>query len=137
MNVSDISHIGIAVENLEKAIQAFSDLLGYQPVHIEEVIEQKVRVAVFAAKDDPDSGHIELLAATDESSPIKKFIEKRGTGLHHLAILVDDIEQKLSEMKAKGYRLIDEKPKIGAGGKKIAFVHPASTGGVLLELQEK
>lgn len=135
--MSDISHIGIAVENLEKAIEAFSDLLGYPPVHTEEVMEQKVKVAMFAAKDDPDSGHIELLAATDDNSPIRKFIEKRGPGLHHLAILVDDIEKKLIEMKAKGYRLIDEKSKIGAGGKRIAFVHPASTGGVLLELQEK
>ncbi len=135
--MSDISHIGIAVEDLERAVGAFSDMLGYPPSLTEEVAEQKVKVAMFAAKDDPDSGHIELLAAADDTSPIKKFIEKRGPGLHHLAILVDDIEKKLSEMKAKGFRLIDETPKIGAGGRKIAFVHPASTGGVLLELQQR
>jgi len=135
--MSDISHIGIAVEDLEKAIETWSLLLGCPPAHTEEVTAQKVKVAMFAAKDDPDSGHIELLAGIDDNSPITKFIAKRGQGLHHLAILVDDVEKKLTEMKAKGYRLIDETPKIGAGGKKIAFVHPASTGGVLLELQER
>jgi len=135
--MSDISHIGIAVDDLEKAVEVYSEILGYPPAHTEVVAEQKVKVAMFAAKDDPDSGHIELLAGTDDSSPVAKFIAKRGQGLHHMAILVDDIEQKLKSMREKGYRLIDEIPKIGAGGKKIAFVHPASTGGVLLELQEK
>jgi len=135
--MSDISHIGIAVEDLEKAIEAYRVMLGYDPVLIEEVAEQKVKVAMFASADDPDSGHIELLCTTDPNGPVGKFIEKRGPGLHHLAILVDDIEKKLSVLKEQGYRLIDEKPRAGAGGKKIAFVHPGTTGGVLIELQEK
>jgi methylmalonyl-CoA/ethylmalonyl-CoA epimerase len=135
--VSDISHIGIAVPDLEKAIEAFSAVLGYPPLSTEVIAEQKVRVAMFASQDDPHSGHIELLEATDDDSPIRRFIEKRGAGLHHLAILVDDIEAKLKELKAKGFRLIDESPRVGAGGKKIAFVHPSSTYGVLLELQER
>ena len=92
---------------------------------------------MFASSDDPHTGHIELLEATADDSPIRKFIDKKGSGLHHLAILVDDVGATLSDLKAKGFRLIDESPRIGAGGKKIAFVHPASTGGVLLELQER
>nr|MBN2278416.1 methylmalonyl-CoA epimerase [candidate division Zixibacteria bacterium] len=135
--MSDISHIGIAVDNLDKATEAYSSILGYPPVLVEEVSDQKVKVAMFASHNDPHSGHIELLSGTEPGSPVSKFIEKRGPGLHHLAILVDDIEVKLAELKRQGYRLIDEKPRIGAGGKKIAFVHPASTGGVLMELQER
>ncbi|UCD94517.1 MAG: methylmalonyl-CoA epimerase [Candidatus Zixiibacteriota bacterium] len=135
--MSDISHIGIAVADLEKAVEAFSAILGYPPSSAEVIADQKVRVAMFASRDDPHSGHIELLEATADDSPIKRFIDERGPGLHHLAILVDDIEATLTYLKAKGFRLIDESPRVGTGGKKIAFIHPASTNGVLLELQER
>lgn len=135
--MTDISHIGIAVEDLENAVKVFSDVLGYAPTETEEIVDQKVKVVMFASDDDPASGRIELLAATDDDSPIRKFIDKRGSGLHHLALKVNNIEHKLKELKSKGYRLIDETPRVGAGGKKIAFIHPSSTGGILLELQEK
>ena len=135
--MSDISHIGIAVSDLEKAVRIYSEILGYEPHEISEVADQKVKVAIFSSDDSEHSGRIELLAGTSEDSPISKFIQKRGEGLHHLAINVDDIEAKLSELKNKGYRLIDDSPRVGAEGKRIAFVHPAATGGVLLELQEK
>jgi methylmalonyl-CoA/ethylmalonyl-CoA epimerase len=135
--MTDIAHIGIAVDNLDRAIKVFETILGRDPVTISEVADQKVKVAVFASDETASSGRIELLAATAADSPIKKFTEKRGSGLHHMAILVDDIERKLTELKQAGFRLIDDRPRIGAEGKKIAFVHPASTEGVLLELQEK
>lgn len=135
--MSDIGHIGIAVENLEKSVEVFSGILGYGPANVEEIPDQKVKVAIFSSKDGPNSACIELLAPTDEDSPIRAFLDKRGQGLHHLSVKVDDIEQRLSDLKKGGFRLIDETPRIGAEGKKIAFIHPASAGGVLLELQEK
>jgi len=134
--MSAIAHIGIAVENLDKAVEIYTRILGHPPDTIEEVPDQKVKVAMFAPPDHPGSGHIELLEGTDETSPIKKFIRKRGPGIHHMALKVTDIERTLADLKAAGYRLIDERPRPGAGGKKIAFVHPAATDGVLLELQE-
>ncbi len=135
--MSDISHIGIAVENLDEAIKLYTDILGHGPTETTEVADQKVKVAMFASPDDPHGPRIELLEATSHESPIKKFIDKKGPGLHHMAVIVDNIEKRLEELKGKGYRLIDEKPRIGAEGKKIAFVHPKSSAGVLLELQEK
>ncbi len=135
--MSDIAHIGIAVTDLDKAIKIYSDIFGYPPAEIEEVPDQMVKVAMFQTADDPQSGHLELLSPTDESSPIKKYLDKHGEGLHHLALRVENISAKLDELKKLGYRLINEQPRIGAGGKKIAFMHPGSTGGVLLELQEK
>jgi len=135
--LSDIAHIGIAVTDLDKAIKIYSDIFGYPPGEIEEVPDQKVKVAIFHTPEDPFSGGIELLFPTDKGSPIKKFLDKRGEGIHHLALRVENLDQKLRELKALGYQLIDEKPRVGAGGKKIAFLHPGSTGSVLLELQEK
>jgi methylmalonyl-CoA/ethylmalonyl-CoA epimerase len=135
--MSDIEHIGIAVEDLKKAAKIFSDILGREPSGSEDVVDQKVEVVFFESEDDPESGRIELLTPTEESSPIKKYLDKRGGGLHHLALRVDNIETKLTELKSKGYRLIDEKPRLGAEGKKIAFIHPSSTGGILIELTEK
>lgn len=135
--MSDISHVGIAVDNLEKAVEIFSEILGYDPTKLLDVADQKVKVALFASEEDPGSGYIELLSSTDEDSSIRKFLNKRGPGLHHLAVRVDDIERKLRDLKAKGYRLIDETPRIGVEGKRIAFIHPSSAGGILLELQEK
>ncbi|MBN2227322.1 MAG: methylmalonyl-CoA epimerase [candidate division Zixibacteria bacterium] len=129
-----LSHIGIAVPNLDDAVKVFSVLADAKPAAIKEVADQKVKVAMFPFEG---GGAIELLMPTDESSPIKGFLDKKGQGLHHLAFHVDNIEQTLEDLKAKGYRLIDETPRIGASGCKIAFVHPKSTSGVLVELEEE
>ena len=130
--IKKVDHIGIAVKNLEDAIKIWENL-GLKVEEIEEVPDQKVRTAIFHAGET----RIELLEATAEDSPIAKFIEKRGEGIHHIALGVENIEEHLEKLKEKGFRLIDEKPRIGAGGAKIAFVHPKSVGGVLLELCER
>lgn len=131
--VSKIDHIGIAVNNLEESIKFYEEALGLKLHGTETVEEQKVRVAFLPIGDT----EIELLEATSPDSPIAKFIEAKGQGVQHLAFKVDNIEAALEEMKAKGVRLIDEKPRYGAGGAKIAFLHPKSTNGVLIELCEK
>ena len=135
-----VSHIGIAVKDLDAAVATYSLLTGNDSPILEEVPEQKVKVAMLADRSDPegkDGGRVELLTPTGEDSPIAGFLNKRGEGLHHLCIYVDDIEKKLAELKAAGVRLINETPRVGAGGHRIAFVHPAGTGGVLLELEER
>lgn len=126
-----IDHIGIAVKNLEDAIKTF-EALGFKVKGIEEVKEQKVKVAMLPVGESK----IELLEATAEDSAIAKFIASRGEGIHHIAINVESIEKSLEVAKNSGIKLIDEKPRIGAGGKKIAFLHPKSTHGVLLEFVE-
>ncbi len=131
--VTKIDHIGIAVKNLDEALKFYEEVLGIKCVGTEVVEEQKVRTAFLPIGDT----EVELLEATDEDSPIAKFIEKRGEGIQHIAYRVDDIEKALEEVKAKGIRLIDEKPRKGAGGAKIAFLHPKSTYGVLIELCER
>ncbi len=131
-----VSHIGIAVSDLEKAISKYSLLLGDDSPVVESVADQKVKVAIFSSGQDV-SGRIELVAPTDPSSPVQKFIDKRGEGLHHLCIYVDNIESTLAKLKANGVRLIDETPRTGAGGAKIAFVHPSGCNGVLVELEER
>jgi methylmalonyl-CoA/ethylmalonyl-CoA epimerase len=128
-----IDHLGIAVGNLEDAVKFYKENLGLELLGYEEVKEQMVKVAMFKCGES----RIELLEATSENSPIFKFIEKKGPGLHHTAIKTDDLEKELKKLEEKGVRLIDSKPRIGAGGHKIAFVHPKSTGGVLLELIEE
>jgi len=133
MNLKNIDHIGIAVSNLQESLSFWETSLGIELHGIEEVAEQKVRTA-FLPIDDTE---IELLEPTSAESSVAKFIEKRGEGLHHIAIRVDDIEAALAELKAKGIQLIDETPRNGAGGARIAFVHPRSTHGVLLELCER
>ncbi|WP_324736179.1 methylmalonyl-CoA epimerase [Thermococcus sp. SY098] len=130
--IKKIDHIGIAVKNLDEAIKLWESL-GLKVAEIEEVPEQKVRVAVFKVGES----RIELLEGTSEDSPISKFIAKRGEGIHHIALGVENIEEHLERLKEQGFRLIDEKPRIGAGGAKIAFVHPKSVNGVLLELCER
>ena len=134
-----ISHVGIAVADLEKAIATYTQLTGSAPAPTVEVADQRVKVAMFAAPSDSvhPGGRIELVAATSPESPIARFIAKRGEGLHHICIYVENIEARLASLKAAGVKLIDESPRIGADGEKIAFVHPISTGGVLLELQER
>jgi methylmalonyl-CoA epimerase len=125
-----INHLGIATKGIDEALKFWQDALGLENVHSEEVEEQKVRVAMLPIGDT----RIELLEATSEDSPIAKFVEKRGGGIHHIAVEVENIEESLAKLKAEGARLIDEKPRIGAEGCLIAFVHPSSTNGVLLEL---
>lgn len=131
-----VSHVGIAVKDLEKSIKVYAILTGDEKPVIENVPSENVKVAIFSASDFTE-GRIELVAATSEKSPIAKFIDKRGEGLHHICIYVDDIKSKLSELKKAGVKLIDETHKIGAEGKKIAFVHPENLGGVLIELEER
>ncbi len=132
-----ISHIGIAVSELDAAIEKYRLLLNGAQPHITEVAEQKVKVAIFSGGIHESGGRIELVAPTAPDSPITQFLAKRGEGLHHICIYVDNIEEKLKELKKAGMRLIDESPRIGAEGNKIAFVHPSSTNGVLIELEER
>jgi methylmalonyl-CoA/ethylmalonyl-CoA epimerase len=129
--IKKIDHIGIAVKNLDEAVETYKKL-GFELKEIEEVAEQKVKVAMLPVGESK----IELLEATSEDSAIAKFLEKRGEGIHHIAVGVKDIEKALENAKNNGLQLIDEKPRIGAGGKKVAFVHPKSTRGVLLEFVE-
>ena len=133
--MSTVSHIGIAVENLEKSIELFTQLLGCEPVSIEEVTDQKVKVAIFRPGGE-NSTAIELVCPISESSPVKKYLEKRGQGLHHISINVDDLTDRLETLKKKDFKLIDQSPRDGAEGKKIAFVHPSSSSGVLIELEQ-
>ncbi len=125
-----INHLGIATNGIDEALKFWSDALGLENVHTEVVEDQKVRVAMLPIGES----RFELLEPTSEDSPISKFLEKRGGGIHHIAVEVDDIEASLAQLKAKGMRLIDESPRIGAEGCLVAFVHPAATNGVLLEL---
>ncbi|WP_286952093.1 MULTISPECIES: methylmalonyl-CoA epimerase [Aminobacterium] len=133
MKVTTIDHIGIAVKSIEESLKVWEVALGIACTGVEEVEEQKVKTAFLPVKDT----EIELLEATGDDSPIAKFIEKKGEGLHHISLRVENLEEALAELKEKGVRLIDETPRYGAGGAKIAFVHPKSTGGVLLELSER
>jgi methylmalonyl-CoA/ethylmalonyl-CoA epimerase len=127
-----IDHIGIATRGIQDAMTFYVDALGLRMTETEEVAEQKVRVAMIPIGDS----RIELLEATSADSPIARFLEKRGPGIHHIAVRVDDIQVALAELNQKGARLIDEEPRKGASGCLVAFVHPSSTGGVLLELVE-
>jgi methylmalonyl-CoA/ethylmalonyl-CoA epimerase len=127
-----IEHIGIATPRLEDALRFWRDALGLEVKHTEVVEDQGVRVAMLPVGEP----RIELLEPTDESSPVAKFLEKRGAGIHHIAVRVPDIRVALARLKDGGARLIDEEPRMGAGGCLVAFVHPASSGGVLLELVE-
>jgi methylmalonyl-CoA epimerase len=128
-----INHLGIATKSIKEALKFWQDSLGLENIHTEEVAEQKVRVAMLPIGES----RVELLEPTSDDSPISKFLEKRGGGVHHIAIEVENIEESLAKLKAEGARLIDETPRIGAEGCLIAFVHPAATGGVLLELTQK
>ncbi|MDY0039802.1 MAG: methylmalonyl-CoA epimerase [Desulforhabdus sp.] len=133
MKVLKVDHIGIAVKSIEETKKLYHDLLGLSHVGSETVEEQKVTTAFFPVGDT----EVELLESTSEDGPIAKYLEKRGEGVQHIAFRVDNIEQALVELKEKGIKLIDEKPRRGAGGAKIAFLHPKSTFGVLVELCER
>ena len=125
-----INHLGIATNNIEEALKFWGGALGLENVHTEIVEDQKVRVAMLPLGES----RIELLEPTSEDSPISKFLAKRGGGIHHIAVEVEDIEASLAKLKGQGMRLIDESPRIGAEGCLVAFIHPSSTNGVLLEL---
>jgi len=125
-----INHIGIAVKNIETSVPFYRDALGMALEGTEEVVEQKVRVAFLAVGES----RIELLEPTSPDSPVAKFLEKNGEGIHHIAYEVADLEAALAALKADGVRLIDESPRNGAHGTRIAFLHPKATGGVLTEL---
>jgi methylmalonyl-CoA/ethylmalonyl-CoA epimerase len=125
-----INHLGIATNGIDDALKFWADALGLENVHTETVEDQKVRVAMLPIGES----RVELLEPTSDDSPISKFLEKRGGGIHHIAVEVEDIEASLEKLKAQGMRLIDESPRIGAEGCLVAFVHPAASGGVLLEL---
>ena len=133
MKTLKIDHIGVAVKSIEEVAKVYTELLGLEMHGIEEVQDQKVKVAFIPVGES----EFELLEATDPESSVAKFIEKRGEGIQHIALRVDDIEKALEELKQKGVKLIDEKPRYGAGGAKIAFIHPKSTNGVLIELCER
>jgi methylmalonyl-CoA/ethylmalonyl-CoA epimerase len=128
-----ISHLGIAVKDLATSEQLFRTLLGSSDVHHEEVEDQGVRIASFKVGESI----IELTEATRDDSAIAKFIAKRGEGIHHIAIEVDDVAAELARLRAEGIQLIDETPKDGAHDMQIAFLHPKSTGGVLVELCQR
>ena len=133
MKVLKIDHLGIAVKSIEEAKKLFHDILGLEFEGTETVQEQKVTTAFFPVGDS----EVELLESTAPDGPIAKYLEKRGEGIQHIAFRVDNLDQALAELKDKGIRLIDEKPRRGAGGAKIAFLHPKSTHGVLIELSER
>lgn len=128
-----IEHVAIAVSSLKEPSKVFGDILGIDNTSTEEVVDQKVVTDIF----DTGRGKVELLEATSENSPISNFLEKRGNGVHHIAFLVDDLEIALKDLAESGIDLIDKSPRIGAEGMLIAFLHPKSTGGVLVELCQK
>lgn len=133
MKILKIDHLGIAVNSIDQARAFWSDVLGLTFEGDETVAEQKVTTAFFPVGES----EVELLESTAPDGPVAKYIEKRGQGIQHVAFRVADIEAALAELKAKGVRLIDEKPRIGAGGARIAFLHPKDTHGVLVELCER
>ena len=133
VNLLGIHHLGIAVKSLDEALPVFRRLTGSEPTPVEEVADQQVRVAEF----DVGESRLELLEATAPGSPIARFLEKGGRGVHHVTLAVRDLDQTLTNLERDGFKLIDRQPRIGAGGERIAFIHPSSTAGVLIELLEE
>ena len=130
--IPDLDHIGIAVTNLHEVIDSLKNAFNADPDFIEEIPDQKVKIAGYRNRHTV----IEYLEPSSDDSPLTKFLQKRGNGIHHIALSVDNLEQKLADLKAKGFRLIDDKPRMGAANKKIAFLHPESCNGILIELCE-
>jgi methylmalonyl-CoA/ethylmalonyl-CoA epimerase len=128
--IEKLSHIGIAVRDLEAQIAYYRDVLGLELIGREEVAEQQVRTAAFAVGETT----IELLEPLSAASPIARFLDRRGEGVHHIAFAVRELTQALDALRAKGVQLVDQQPRAGAYGARIAFAHPRSTGGVLTEL---
>ncbi len=133
MKILKIDHLGIAVNSIGDGKKFWTDVLGLKFEGSETVAEQKVTTGFFPVGES----EVELLESTAPDGPVAKFIEKKGEGMQHVAFRVENIEEALEELKIKGIKLIDEKPRIGAGGAKIAFLHPKSTNGVLVELCER
>jgi len=133
MEILKIDHLGIAVNSIDEGKKFWSDVLGLVFEGAETVEEQKVTTAFFPVSES----EVELLESTSPDGPVAKYIEKRGAGIQHVAFRVADIDAALSELKEKGVKLIDQEPRIGAGGARIAFLHPKATGGVLVELCER
>jgi len=133
MKILKIDHLGIAVNSIEAGKKFWTDVLGLKFEGSETVAEQKVTTAFFPVGES----EVELLESTAPDGPVAKYIEKKGEGIQHIAFRVENIEEALAELKEKGIRLIDEKPRTGAGGAKIAFLHPKSTNGILVELCER
>jgi methylmalonyl-CoA epimerase len=129
----DIDHVGIAVDDLESEIERYRRTLGVDPVHRERVEEQGVDEALFSA----GTSFIQLLGSLGPDTPVGRFLSKRGAGVHHVAYRVEDVADALAQLRAEGARLIDETPRPGSRGTTIAFVHPSSMGGVLVELVEE
>ena len=130
MKIIRISHLGIACEGLDKPAAMLERLFGMQSGHTEEVAEQKVKTSFYPVGETT----LEYLESTDAEGPVGKFLEKKGPGIHHLAFEVDDVDAAVQELLAKGVRMIDKTPRKGAHGNRIAFIHPAETGGVLIEV---
>ncbi len=130
MKLLKISHLGIAVPALTEAMTNLERIFGIQADHLEEVADQKVRTAFYPLGEST----LEFLESTDPEGPVGKFLAKRGPGIHHLAFEVDDVDAAVQELLAKGVRMIDQAPRKGAHGNRIAFIHPAETGGVLIEI---
>ncbi len=133
MKVKHLDHIGIAVKSIEQAGKFYTDMLGLRIEDIENVPDQRVNVAFLPITDS----EVELLESTEPDGPVAKYIDARGEGVQHIAFRVENIEEALKELKEKGVRLIDEKPRKGAGGAWIAFIHPKETNGVLVEICER
>lgn len=131
--ISHIEHIGVAVKNLEEQLSLYRDVLGLAGIHIEDVPSESARVGFVPIGDS----EIELLEPTQADGVLARFIEKRGEGIHHIAVQVEDCAAALAQLKAAGVQTVDESPRPGARGTKVAFIHPSATGGVLLELVEK
>ncbi len=130
--IKQIDHIGIAVKDLDQQLKFYSEVLGLKCIGLEERSDQKVKIAMFTV----GNVRIELLQPTSETSPIAKFLDKKGEGIHHIAYSVFNVESSLKLLEENGVQLIDSQPRTGAGGQKIAFLHPRSTFGVLIELCE-
>lgn len=128
--LSHIDHVGIATDDLDGAVERYRRLFGIEPAHREVVESQGVEEVLFALGE----GFVQLLGALGPDTPVGRFLERRGPGLHHVGYLVDDVGETLGRLRAQGVRLIDEAPRPGSRGTLIAFVHPADTGGVLVEL---
>jgi len=131
--IQRIDHLGIAVRSIEQALGFYRDVLGLTVEHLETVAEQRIRVAMLPIGDS----RLELMEPTDPAGAVGRFLETRGEGLQHVAIGVDDIEVALARAREHGVRLIDEKPRLGAGGAMVAFIHPKSSFGVLIELVQR
>jgi methylmalonyl-CoA/ethylmalonyl-CoA epimerase len=133
MKVKHIDHIGVAVKGIEQAGKFYTDVLGLKIEDVENVADQKVNVAFIPITDS----EVELLESTEPDGPVAKYISARGEGVQHIAFRVEDIDKALEELKEKGVRLIDQTPRKGAGGARIAFIHPKETNGVLVEICER